>query len=171
MTVKTIVDVLNDAFKTDPRAVDALLCARSPCNQAMVDHPTIMVGSKNKKGDFPVVGILGVLNAIAATEDEIIEAQYDDDSHCMTGFRLRPKTSETEIIINGRRHSVVGSEFSYEQIVGLAGESGTPSVTQGWLGATKKGRAGLIVGPGGIVTLKKGMVFSCVHAENAWSTP
>ena len=85
------INPLNDAFKTDPNAIDALLCARSPCNTAMINHPTIQISAKNDNNDFPVLGILGLLNAIAAIEGDIIEAMYDDDSHCLLGFRVRPK--------------------------------------------------------------------------------
>lgn len=91
MTTDQIVDVLNDAFRTDPHAIDGLLIASIPCNQAMSDHPTIQVRAKNEQGDFPVVGTLGILNAIASIDGEIIEAQYDGDSHCLIGFRVRPR--------------------------------------------------------------------------------
>lgn len=89
MHIEIIVNLLNDALKTDPRAIDALLCTRVPCNQAMVDHPYIVVGAKNDRGDYPTLGVLGLLNGIAGLDGKIIEACYDDDTHCLIEFRIR----------------------------------------------------------------------------------
>lgn len=87
-----IVDVLNDAFRTDPNAIDALLQACAPCNAAMRDHPTIQVHCKNDNGDLPVVRMLGLLNAITvALDGQKICAIYDVDSHCLLGFGIPPK--------------------------------------------------------------------------------
>ncbi len=94
MTSQQIVDVLNDAFKTDPNAIDSLLCCRVPCNKAMLDHPTIQVLTKNQNGDFPTVGLLGLLNAISAIDGHRIWADYDTDTHCLIRFSARPIEDE-----------------------------------------------------------------------------
>lgn len=72
-----------------------------------------------------------------------------------------------EITINGRRHVVGGSAISYEQVVQLAGEQGTPSMTQYWRGGHAKGREGRILSPGQSVPLDDGLVFCAVHTGNA----
>lgn len=37
------VRALNDAFAADPAAMHAMLCNRVPCNQALADHPSVVV--------------------------------------------------------------------------------------------------------------------------------
>lgn len=91
MKPKDIVDVLNELFKTDPGAIDALILNRVPANQALLDHPTAMCLVKNEQCDFPTIGVIGILQAITALDDELIEACYDKETKCLVGFRLRPK--------------------------------------------------------------------------------
>ena len=93
MTTQQIVDLLNDAYKADPNAIDALLCASIPCNNNLVNHPSIQIRAKNNNGDFPVIGILGLLNGIVAIDDDIIETVYDSDTHCLIRFQIRCKIS------------------------------------------------------------------------------
>jgi len=88
MTNQNIVDVMNDLFKTDPNAIDAILCNRVPVNQKRLDHPTAMCSCKNEQCDFPTIGLLGILNAIASVDDGVIKACYDSDSYCLTHFEL-----------------------------------------------------------------------------------
>lgn len=52
------IKVLNDAFKLDPKAMQALVELRIPCNQALCDHPTIQVTNDGK------VGLVGIINGI-----------------------------------------------------------------------------------------------------------
>ena len=93
MKTQDIVNVLNDLFKTDPQAIDALLCAVTPANLSLINHPTAMCRSKNENGDFPTFGILGIINAIASVDGDIIEACYDDKTHCLLHFRVREKNN------------------------------------------------------------------------------
>ena len=91
MNTQDIVDVLNDLFNVGPQAIDALLCNRVPANDGLLDHPTAMCSTKNDEGAFPTIGLLGVIQAIAAKDGDIIEACYDDKRHVLTHFRVRPK--------------------------------------------------------------------------------
>ena len=85
---KNIVDMLNELFKTDPGAIEALIMLRVPTNTAMLEHPTAQVTCSNAGGDFPKIGLLGVLNAITATHGKIVQAVYDEDNNTLQGFRL-----------------------------------------------------------------------------------
>ena len=91
MTVQDIVDALNELFQADPQAIDALLCNRVPANEKLLDHPTAMCSAKNEAGEFPTIGLLGVVQSFVGKEDETIEACYDDERHVLIGFRVRPK--------------------------------------------------------------------------------
>lgn len=66
MGVETVVNVLNQLFELDPAAADQLVEARVPCNDDVVDHPTISVAGDYGSGR---VGLLGVLNGILMRED------------------------------------------------------------------------------------------------------
>ena len=57
-----IFRVLESAFRADPDAIEALICRRLPCNEALADHQSVMVGTR-PDGSFEV-GLLGVLNGI-----------------------------------------------------------------------------------------------------------
>lgn len=96
MTATQIVGLLNELFKIDPGAIDALLCNRVPVNKEMLDHPTAMCDTKNTNGDFPTIGLLGIVNAIAALDGELIEACYDDETHCLIHFQTKPFKEEIE---------------------------------------------------------------------------
>jgi len=61
-----IVEVMNSALESDPAAVYALTEARVPCNKALAEHPTIQVAADG--GKFGV-GLLGVLNGLAGTQE------------------------------------------------------------------------------------------------------
>ena len=85
-TTQQIVGVLNDAFKADPDAMDALVNARVSCNGRMTEHPTIQVGEHD---GLMKVGLLGILNAIASVDDpnRRIGARMNDAGK-LEGFQL-----------------------------------------------------------------------------------
>ena len=70
----------------------------------------------------------------------------------------------TTIIVNGQEHHVEGHDFlAYEQIVMLAGMSGTPSMT--W--RDRSTNAGGILAPGRSVAVRPGLVFNVAHTGAA----
>lgn len=73
---KRIVDLLNDLVSKDRPAIAALIANRVPCNQAIADHPTVIVSVQN--GGYHV-GLLGILNGLVeSNEKEAIAAVFDD---------------------------------------------------------------------------------------------
>jgi hypothetical protein len=84
-----VVELLNDALKTDPAAVKALVGQRVPCNKELAEHPTIQVLSVDE-GQYKI-GLLGFLNGMFGLTDAgrgAIEAIEDDATHEITGFRV-----------------------------------------------------------------------------------
>lgn len=80
----TFIKVLNDAFKLDPKAMQALVDLRVKCNQALVNHPTIQVTINDE------VGILGIINGILEELTKLkLGGNYDDDDK-LTGFVAVP---------------------------------------------------------------------------------
>jgi hypothetical protein len=70
--LQQVVDLLNDAFRRDPKAMHSLMCNRVPCDERLVDHPTIQVDQIPIKLE-PVeycVGCLGLINGIVETLTE-----------------------------------------------------------------------------------------------------
>jgi hypothetical protein len=64
---------LNELVKVDVQAIDELIEKRVPCNQKMIDHPTV-VCLEGK------VGLLGVLNGILQPLiGHCIAAELDDN--------------------------------------------------------------------------------------------
>jgi hypothetical protein len=90
MTPQQIVDLLNDAVRCDREAIQALLRATVPCNQALTDHPTIVVwGWDETPEKVNKVGLGGLLTAIAMIDGDKIESVWDDETLTLVGFRLR----------------------------------------------------------------------------------
>jgi hypothetical protein len=79
--VNGIVDLLNEALKADPKTMQALICHRIKCNDALADHPDIQVNMDSE------VGILGIINGICLrTAGEKICITVDDTDGTVTGF-------------------------------------------------------------------------------------
>lgn len=72
---------------------------------------------------------------------------------------------ETKIIVNGRA-SVVGGSVTFDEIVKLAGERPSASVTYYWKGAKDITRSGILM-PGKSVNTEEGMVFNAIVTGNA----
>lgn len=64
--LEQVIEVLNRAFRVDPNAIHALICNRVPCNEDLMEDPTIGVESPGPiNGEEPhafQVGALGLLN-------------------------------------------------------------------------------------------------------------
>lgn len=59
------VECLNSAFAADPNAIHALVVNRVPCNQALADHPHVVVDNPPViEGQHFSVGALGLVNGI-----------------------------------------------------------------------------------------------------------
>lgn len=93
ITLEKICAVLNEAFENDPIAMQSLLCAQTPVNQALADHPYIQV-RKFKAGiqEGYAMTFIGLLNGLVA-EDEgrFIATQWSDEvdefeNRTMLGF-------------------------------------------------------------------------------------
>lgn len=66
MFADKVVEVLNELHRLDPVATDRLFNARVRCNDAVADHPNLLVASDAMGWR---IGIMGVLNGILARED------------------------------------------------------------------------------------------------------
>lgn len=86
MITDTIVSVLNQMLRADPAATHALIANRVPCSATLVAHPVVQV--EPREGFF-TVGMLGVLNGVAAAEDGIVVAVWDDERSIITHFERR----------------------------------------------------------------------------------
>lgn len=83
-----VIDLLNQAFKLDPQAIEKLFAVRVQCNESLAEHPTIQV--RDYGPDSPNVGVIGLLNGIFGVDDEesgIIGSIYDDNE--LQGFKLK----------------------------------------------------------------------------------
>lgn len=100
ITPQKMVEVLNELMTADSFAMHELVETRVACNEALADHPTVPVMSVSQFPDckrqahFPgltsCVGLLGVLNGIAALDGEVIEGCYNQDEQLIR-FELRQK--------------------------------------------------------------------------------
>lgn len=84
--IQPAIDALNDALERDPKALNYLLSRFAPCNQELIDHPTVQVraGSDN----HAIVGVLGLLNGVLEplTGDRVA-AVYLDENMEITCFK------------------------------------------------------------------------------------
>lgn len=65
MSIETVVDMLNNAFKSDPSAIHTLMVNRVPCNEQLADDPFIVVETPPAlDGDHFQVGALGLINGV-----------------------------------------------------------------------------------------------------------
>lgn len=58
LTPSRVCELLNEALRLDPDAIDALFRHRVPCNESLAAHPSIQVTTE------PTVGLLGLLNGL-----------------------------------------------------------------------------------------------------------
>lgn len=87
ITVDNAIKLLNEFYKIDPNAMDALVKARVPCNDDLANHPTVQVGVKPDGGYQ--VGILGILNGLFGTDDRDIGFIAGDfEAYCPNGCEM-----------------------------------------------------------------------------------
>lgn len=87
MSNTQIINLLNEALKADPDAINALVNYRVIANKNLMDHPTIQCREINGKS---YVGLLGVLNAISLIDNEHIVAIFDESDQVLE-FQIRSK--------------------------------------------------------------------------------
>ncbi len=80
MTTANIVEFLNSLLEWDRLSIGELIRNRVPCNDALVSHPTVPCFSREETGNVNRVGVLGLLNGIAAMDNgRAIGAEFDPD--------------------------------------------------------------------------------------------
>lgn len=87
ITLEQIVDYLNDLVKRDPVTINNLFVKQFPCNESLVNHPTIQV--RSYMNDY-YVSILEIINGMFGLSESYfgpIVALYDEETH-IKGFRL-----------------------------------------------------------------------------------
>lgn len=97
--IDRLVGKLNDAFRLDPAAIQALLCNRVPCNEAFANDSCLeclaTATLPQRFGhEYSSVGALGMLNgALRLLGYPVIEAMFSDRNEAgvstIMGFRRR----------------------------------------------------------------------------------
>lgn len=62
--INAALEVLNSAFEADPAAVQSLLEYEVPCNDALADHPTVIMAGVDPDTSQSSVSALGLINGI-----------------------------------------------------------------------------------------------------------
>jgi len=98
VSLKTTINLLNEAFALDPEGMQRLIEARVPVNMELRDHPTIQVWSGEGGTEPPTLGFLGLINGLFGVDDinyGAIEAYYvkrgpeGREKLVLAGFRSR----------------------------------------------------------------------------------
>jgi len=86
-----IITFLNELVDADPVAMTQLIETRVPCDETLVEHPTVQV---LVEGDKHSVGMLGILNGIIGARPEdgwgYVAAEFDDDGRLVKFLRTPP---------------------------------------------------------------------------------
>lgn len=87
------VRALNDAFAADPAAMHAMMCNRVPCNQALADHPSVVVTElpmlKAAAPQYAITAlglINGVLGPLTGKRVMTVWDNTDPDNLVLQGF-------------------------------------------------------------------------------------
>jgi hypothetical protein len=83
--------LLNELLKLDPDCVYALVMNRIPCNEALLNHPTVMVQQYKSSS---AVGLLGILNGLFGVREDgfgAICVEMDDENKQIICFKLTPE--------------------------------------------------------------------------------
>lgn len=90
ISAEDAIRVLNEALECDGESVRLLIENRVPCNEKMVEHPSIQCGkADNEKGGE--VGMLGIINGIFGTQSNgwgYICAHYDSPGGKIVKFAV-----------------------------------------------------------------------------------
>jgi hypothetical protein len=83
-----IVNFLNELLKLDNDMINCLCFQRIPCNQLIVNHPSVQVSQINN--NF-CVGLLGILNGLIGVDKEhygCIQTETEQCSFYPTGYKI-----------------------------------------------------------------------------------
>ena len=83
-----LIAFLNSLVDIDANAMDGLFGCRAPCNDAMLNHPTVQV-NKSESINICDVSILGILNGYCGIDENNygpITACYDNNNK-LIGFK------------------------------------------------------------------------------------
>ncbi len=65
VSLESVIELLNELSTKDPEALLKLMENRVPCNDEIVNHPTIQTAkTKTEYGVLHTVGMVGLLNAL-----------------------------------------------------------------------------------------------------------
>jgi hypothetical protein len=93
MNSNLLRNLLNEALKIDPLAVDNIITNRVICNKAMTDHPTIQVSKTF--GERYTISVLGILNGLSDGNQYLV-AKYDNDLGDLIGFEVAERIAINE---------------------------------------------------------------------------
>lgn len=91
------VNVLNEALRRDPSAIQALFAHRVPCNSALAQDPTIQVAQEGeavpggRSHSSWSLGMMGLLNGLFGIDERgwgHICGRWDTESGTLLGFEL-----------------------------------------------------------------------------------
>jgi hypothetical protein len=85
ISIKDIIDTLNELVETDRDFVNTLISTRFPCNDKLRDHKSVQVSSTidANNEEIPMAGFLGVLNGIIGIDRNkygAVCAVFDDNN-------------------------------------------------------------------------------------------
>lgn len=90
-----VVQMLNEAMKTDPEAMTRLVESRVSCTLPLADHPTIQVRSDDKGYSVGMLGVLNGIFGVDSTGSGAIAAEFDESGE-LKGFLVRERSSDNE---------------------------------------------------------------------------
>lgn len=94
ITIQDAIDLLNDALKDDPKAIQQLVEARVECNHQLADHKTIQVANYHLEKDKFQVGLLGIINGMFGIDEKgygPVTAFIEDDGTIIRFERTKHK--------------------------------------------------------------------------------
>lgn len=94
ITPESICQILNEAFKTDPLAIQSMMCWQMPVSKKLADHPTIHV-RQHYHSKEPLLTMLGLINGFVHQTGRVIASKWDDEPDAegaqkMLGFCVVP---------------------------------------------------------------------------------
>lgn len=91
LTAEKVCEVLNEAHRADPAAIESLFHCRRSCGQALADHPHIQVSATQSDPPRFTVSFIGILTGLltASGSARVVAAEYDDSGQILRGFVVR----------------------------------------------------------------------------------
>jgi hypothetical protein len=78
--IQPVLDLLNQAFKSDPNAIYSIMTNRVPCNEKLADDLHIIVNQTNVSplGNFTVSGIGLIAGILSCLNLPLVALKYSD---------------------------------------------------------------------------------------------